>query len=344
MKELEVLAKNHSPKIIAICETKPKSMSIDLPEPEIQLDGYELFVNNLTKGKGRGVAIYVHKSMEASIYELKNQIEDSLFLEIKMNNSDNLIIGCIYRSPTYCRVENKKFLEMSKNIKDIKCSHLLLLGDFNLPKINWMDWESTTKSPEDVQNSFLECMRDAFLFQHVTKPTRGRASNKPSLIDLVFTNEDGMVSDLEISSPLGKSDHSCITFWFNCYLETKSKSYEKFLYDKGNYGVIKEELNIEWEVELDKRKTVNEKWKFISNKISNSTEKNIPKIKIKPSNHLKVKLPLDREILGKIKKKHKAWKKYMNSRDSDTYKEYCRSRNQVRKLTKVARRNQIGTS
>ena len=102
-----------------------------------------------------------------------------------------------------------------------------------------------------------------------------------------------MVSDLEISSPLGKSDHSCITFWFNCYLETKSNNYEKFLYDKGNYDAIKEDLNIDWEVELDKRKTVNEKWKFISNKISNSTEKNIPKIKKIHLNDLRGKLFAD---------------------------------------------------
>ena len=117
------------------------------------------------------------------------------------------------------------------------------------------------------------------LFYFNTSVKIGRASNKPSLIDLVLTNEEGMVSDTEIFRPLGKGDHSCITFWFNCYLETQNKSFEKFLYDKGNYDAIKQDLNIDWEQELSKRKTVNEKWKFITNKISCSTDKNIPKIK-----------------------------------------------------------------
>ena len=339
MKELEIIAKNSAPKIMAICESKPKNLKYDLSESQYKLDGYELFTNNLRKKEGRGVVMYVHKSIEASICEVKNQTRDSLWLQISLNNNDKLIVGCIYRSTSSTNEDNKKLLEMCKYFNEIKCSHLLILGDFNLPKVDWEEWDSATTNPEDLENQFLECARDAFLYQHVHSSTRGRGSDKPSLIDLVFTNEEGMVSDVEILSPLGKSDHACITFWFNCYLKRSHKTFEKFIYDKGNYEAIKKDLDLNWEAELDKRKTVNEKWRFISNKLNNSTEKHIPKFKIKPSNHLKIKIPLDKEILGKIKKKHKAWKKYMNSRDSDTYKEYCKWRNQVRKLTKLARRN-----
>ena len=340
MKELDIIAKNNSPKIIAICETKPKNLQYDLNEAQFQLDGYELYVNNLEKRKGRGVAIYVHKSLDASTYDMKNQTDDSLWLKIQMNNSDSLIVGCVYRSPTSTKEQDKQFLKMTQCFQEIKSSHVLILGDFNLPKISWEDCDSTKTNPEDVENKFLEDVKDAFLYQHVTGYTRGRASNKPSLIDLVFTNEEGMVTDLEILSPIGMSDHGCITFYFNCYLQRTNKNFEKFMYDKGNYDAIKQDLDIDWEKELEKRKTVSEKWKFISHTIQKSTANHIPKYKINKSKHLKIKLPLDKEILGKIKKKHKTWKKYINSRDSDTYKEYCKYRNQVRKLTKLARRNQ----
>ncbi len=214
------------------------------------------------------------------------------------------------------------------------------MGDFNMPQINWDLWEAPSSNPEVLENQFLETLRDAYIYQHVFIPTRGRGSNTPSLIDLILTNEEGMVSDLEILSPLGKSDHACISFWFNCYIDYNNKQIKRFLYDKGDYDAIKKELCIDWENELDKRITVNEKWNFIKNKILSSMEKHIPKAKMNNSKHLKLKSPLDFDTLAKVKKKHKAWKKYMNSKDSKSYKEYCRIRNQVRKLSKLARRNQ----
>ncbi len=69
-------------------------------------------------------------------------------------------------------------------------------------------------------------------------------------------------------------------------------------------------------------------------------EKHIPKTKKNNNKPLKLKSPLDFDTLAKVKKTHKAWKKYMNSKDSSSYREYCKLRNQVRKLSKLARRNQ----
>ncbi len=80
MKELELLAKNLCPKMIGISETKPKSLTTDLPESILQLDGYTLHYNNLERNKGRGVALYVHNSMEATKLDLPNKTEESLWL------------------------------------------------------------------------------------------------------------------------------------------------------------------------------------------------------------------------------------------------------------------------
>ena len=100
----------------------------------------------------------------------------------------------------------------------------------------------------------------------------------------------------------------------------------------------KDRGDISWHQELDKRITVDEKWKYISKKIDEATTKHIPKSKPHNNNKLKFTTPLDKNSLAKIKKKHKAWKKYMNSRDSETYKEYCKFRNQVRNITKQSRK------
>ena len=38
-------------------------------------------------------------------------------------------------------------------------------------------------------------------------------------LDLMFTNEQEMVSDVQHMEPLGKSDHQMRKFNFNCYAE-----------------------------------------------------------------------------------------------------------------------------
>ncbi|GAA50218.1 hypothetical protein CLF_104248 [Clonorchis sinensis] len=53
--------------------------------------------------------------------------------------------------------------------------------------------------------------------QHVVAPTRYRAGQQPSLLDLVITNERHLVDQVTISAPLGHSDHCVLTFDFICY-------------------------------------------------------------------------------------------------------------------------------
>ena len=66
------------------------------------------------------------------------------------------------------------------------------------------------------------------------------------VLDLVFMDDDLIVEGMEINSPLGKSDHACIVFQrdLDPQLKTKKKVY---LYERGNYEIKREKLNINWE-------------------------------------------------------------------------------------------------
>ncbi|CAC5388951.1 unnamed protein product [Mytilus coruscus] len=97
-----------------------------------------------------------------------------------------------------------------------KCySHILIMGDFNFPEINWDIWNSPGDIMESNEYKFLENLQEFFLFQHIAKPTRWRDTNTPHTIDLILTNEEQMISNLEYQSPLGKSDHCNMKFDFN---------------------------------------------------------------------------------------------------------------------------------
>ena len=63
---------------------------------------------------------------------------------------------------------------------------------------------------------------DSFLTQHISTPTRGRGSNNPSLIDLVFTSNEDSIESISRHAPLGKSDHSLINILYRCQPEQQA--------------------------------------------------------------------------------------------------------------------------
>ena len=68
------------------------------------------------------------------------------------------------------------------------------------------------------QHNFLKMYKRLFLYQHVVEPTRFRTGEVSSLLDLILTNKESMVSDLKYMAALGKSDHLQLIFNFNCYM------------------------------------------------------------------------------------------------------------------------------
>ena len=80
---------------------------------------------------------------------------------------------------------------------------MLIMGDFNFRDINWSD-RTTASNEQHDSTLFIENIRDSFLFQHVTKPTRIRENNEPSILDFIFSNEEEMVSDIQYEPSLGK--------------------------------------------------------------------------------------------------------------------------------------------
>ena len=117
-------------------------------------------------------------------------------------------------------------------------THFMLLGDFNYPNIVWED-KYATGSGNAAESNFCECLRDEGLSQHITLPTRGRLENRSNILDLVITNERGMVDSILHESPLGKSDHCVLIITFICYAELVNTKRMKYYYDKGDYEAMR---------------------------------------------------------------------------------------------------------
>jgi len=69
----------------------------------------------------------------------------------------------------------------------------------------------------------VETIQDKFLYQRVCDPTRYGPNVTPHILDLVLTNEENMVNNLQYLPGLGLSDHVCLRFDLTCY--SKSLTY-----------------------------------------------------------------------------------------------------------------------
>ena len=347
--ELAVRLKTDQPLIFGVTEVLPKNKD-KVFHPEIyNIENYEKVPHpNVEKNFGRGSILYVHKSLQyKQIFLDVNNFDEIILIEIKLDNSDTLLCGLVYRNGGFTdwhELNNTKFYGALNAIAAKKqYSHICLIGDFNYPGINWEDMMNIeTNTNQRVENDkFIECIQDCFLFQHVHEPTRQRGGDKPSTLDLILTNEQHMVTDVEIDAPLGASDHSVISFNLICKPADQPPKI-KVQYEKGNYNKMRDEFNTtNWEELFAQKLDAESQWECFKNKYAKLEKECVPRKSIFVNGKFSKKFsyPLDEKNLRKIKQKNKHWSRIRKDLASVEEKcQYKKITNQIRRLTRKAKK------
>jgi len=79
-----------------------------------------------------------------------------------------------------------------------------MVGDFNLPLI---DWSNKTAPTDDIYSLFLQFCNNFGLTQFVDAPTRDDNG-----LDLVLSNDPYIISSVDIAEPFSNSDHCVVNF------------------------------------------------------------------------------------------------------------------------------------
>ena len=316
--ELDFKVKLYNPDVIGLTEVKPKNLTNwHFCEQQLQIEGYVMYTNL----NGRGSALYVREGMQSSEAVLDNPCESTVSCTIPLNKGkDRLLVVVIYRSPNSNDCQNKNLIELMEKIGDMTNSHKLIMGDFNLPEIDWN--QQISRAPVGhFSGRFLESWRDCFFFQHIKEPTHFRGLQQANVLDLVITNEEGMLSDLVFGEPVGKSHHVVISWTFNCYAVKSSSSRMIYSYIKGNYLAMNQRfLKVPWqEMMLDR--TVDEMWSMLSDEVLSAIEELVPH---KFNNHWSKDRRgrpawMNSQVSAVLKRKKQAFGKYKRTRDVQDY-------------------------
>ncbi|CAC5406564.1 unnamed protein product [Mytilus coruscus] len=118
--EFELYLSIEKPHIIGLCEIYPKNSMDKSIVSMLNLPDYEKYIPD--KMGDRGVVIYIHKSLTAFKVDILSEsgFNESVWCEVKLEGTDKLLLGCIYRSPSSVPSNNKKlndFICQACNLK-----------------------------------------------------------------------------------------------------------------------------------------------------------------------------------------------------------------------------------
>ena len=325
------------PDLIFLTEVIPKAQRLPISAALLQIQGYTLFRNfdsstpNLGPSGRRGICIFVGDHLHATEVLLPQEsLIEQLWLKVTTRGNSSIMAGCIYRSPS-ADIHNSigQLESVFRSAIGMKQSHLLITGDFNLPQINWKTGSSSAPDTHPA-HSFIEVIQSCFLFQHVEQPTRFREGETPNVLDLVFTNEEGMIHNLKHLPGLGASDHA--TLRFDLVSFSPAKPHQKDLKRYINHDDLDVMLkNIDWsgmqDMELD------ECYAFFKSNLMDSIIACSTVRRPKPMKNLYI----NREAWRLRKKKNKLWAAYTRSQSHLDYVRFSRCRNDLRKLTRNLR-------
>ncbi|XP_065564191.1 uncharacterized protein LOC136029615 [Artemia franciscana] len=278
-----------------------------------------------------------------------------LLVDVKLPyHSTYMCIAAFYRSPTVnlsSPVNNANILACISCLVG-RSSKFLILGDFNLPLIDWSA-HRTSLSTSSYEQQFLDRLDDLYLYQHIVRPTRARNDAIPSILDLVITKSIDDILSVDFRPPLGKSDHVVLDIYMNIDAQQRGFEFYQHDYAKVDYESMRQfilSFNVMDELK-NNHVSPDTAFDFVKKVLRECRDKFVPLVRNFSGRRNNPKLP--RHILQAIREKNSLWRSYIESRhskvvrqgnldtqlqeDSGEWHAYSLARNKVTRLLRANR-------
>ena len=165
------------------------------------LRSYNVF-RKLRDRHGGGVALVAKKTLRGyRRTDLEPPDLEMLFVDL---NTANVMVCVFYSPPSSVRTNTARFIEHVRSLPHDVIRRLIVIGDFNVPDINW-----TPRTASTIHGiALLHATREFLFKQLVTFPTRLN-----NTLDLAFISVSIPVDQIQsISAPAEKCDHLAFEF------------------------------------------------------------------------------------------------------------------------------------
>ena len=207
--------------------------------------------------------------------------------------------------------------------KYLESSNIILIGDFNLPAIDWsLNQQTPAANGGQLEESFCDLIEDNFLQQYISGSTH-KDGNK---LDLLLCNCPEIIKNVSSLPPdqlCFPTDHHIIEFGIQkSFCRAKSVTRTIFDYRRGNFDGLRSYLTRNPCGPISSN-DINTCWSQWKEWFLHAVQKFIPIKKVKDKNSPPW---IDGEVIYHIRKTYAALKKYRKTRT-----EYCK-----RKLRKIS--------
>ena len=263
----------------------------EILDAEVNIENYKITRADRKRRLKGGCCIYVRNDiMTYDELAWSNSVVDMCSVKLKTN--DTLVIN-IYRPPDTERHENafeEALVKLEEILAKNENNNIIITGDLNFPTIEWavddeMNVLITSQTLPKQAKALFDLLDEYCLMQCISKPTRGQ-----NILDLVFTNNQQLISDIQINDVSKTiSDHKIIKCESTRLTKTEKKTnniYEKF--DKLNFysnnikweNIIRDLENTQWDSLLE-NKSITEMYDIITAKTLQISETSVPQRKPK---------------------------------------------------------------
>ena len=333
-------------KIQIVCLTETKLNSV-IKNEALNISDYNIWRKDRKHKNGGGVMILTKKDL--IVKEMEHHTSDNVELvSVEVITEDGVVtVATLYMPPKTRAWENEEYTELMKNtVSDIrnmlqkvedKSQDLVLVGDFN-SRNDWANLE--VRATENHWNwELLEITQDFLLTQHIQSSTRVRGTDKPSLLDLLFTRQENQIENIEYKPPMGKSDHVVIKWNFIVkydIIEAENKANIKRNYKKGNYLELRRIFKeINWKKALE-HENINDKYRKFCDIYNTAINKTIPQRK---TEIWREKQWYNEKCMEVKRKRDVLWNRFRRHGGQRAYDNYKKARNEYTRIRREAQRN-----
>jgi hypothetical protein len=200
--ELNVTVADEQPDLIFIAETW---CGPHITNAELTVAGYQLEAElrrdrtDTTSGIGGGLLVYCKMGVILKPTSRFKESKFNQFVEFAIIAESPLNFIILYRPPNSGHENLQELCEILNNLE----KETIVVGDFNLPEINW-----ETKTSGARGRPVLEAAMDQQLTQLIDFATH----IKGNTLDLLLVNCPERILSVSAAGRLGKSDHEIILF------------------------------------------------------------------------------------------------------------------------------------
>lgn len=248
-----------------------------------------------------------------------------LVCELTCRSRTKIALVLCYRPPSSDRNAFNNSLEQTLDMVSSQYQHVCLLGDFNLPEINWLDSSFSALSPSELE--FIRIVNSNCLSQLNSFPSNVHGN----FLDLIFATDNDLLCDFEILDSVYPTDHNVLSFTMKLYHKAcQSLERSVYNYKRADIVLLNSLLN---QISLDAviSDGVDAIWSTFNDQVMSAIEQSVPKVNVKCSRDPPW---IDDEARRLIRRKQIVWRKAKKGDSAVQWQRYRALRNDVKALTK----------